>query len=290
MHRIDTPTAQKDKFGAGKNGFTRGNPQTGTPATELDDDYFDMLQEELATVVEATGVALDKAKRNQLLTALNNLFPTTGRLLNVQTFTSSGTYTRTPGMRFCIVKGIGGGGAGGGAPATASGNVGLGAGGHAGAYGEGQFTAAQIGASQTVTVGSGGTGSPTSGGNGGSSSLGSLITFGGGMGASSSGNTAPPLNAGNGNASAVCTGANIISGTGQLSIIGQITSTSVGYSGTGANSPFGAGGGAINTTGNGVAANGYGAGGSGACAFSSNATARSGGNGSQGFVIIFEYS
>ncbi|EOK6286159.1 hypothetical protein M8806_22220, partial [Escherichia coli] len=28
MHRIDTKTAQKDKFGAGKNGFTRGNPQT----------------------------------------------------------------------------------------------------------------------------------------------------------------------------------------------------------------------------------------------------------------------
>lgn len=25
MHRIDTKTAQKDKFGAGKNGFTRGN-------------------------------------------------------------------------------------------------------------------------------------------------------------------------------------------------------------------------------------------------------------------------
>ncbi|EOU6707202.1 hypothetical protein ABL939_24655, partial [Escherichia albertii] len=24
MHRIDTKTAQKDKFGAGKNGFTRG--------------------------------------------------------------------------------------------------------------------------------------------------------------------------------------------------------------------------------------------------------------------------
>ncbi len=40
MHRIDTKTAQKDKFGAGKNGFTRGNPQTGTPATDLDDDYF----------------------------------------------------------------------------------------------------------------------------------------------------------------------------------------------------------------------------------------------------------
>jgi len=73
MHRIDTPTAQKDKFGAGKNGFTRGNPQTGTPATDLDDDYFDMLQEELAAVVEYTNVALDKSKRNQLLTAIRAL-------------------------------------------------------------------------------------------------------------------------------------------------------------------------------------------------------------------------
>lgn len=73
MHRIDTPTAQKDKFGAGKNGFTRGNPQTGTPATDLDDDYFDMLQEELAGVVEASGVNLEKSKHNQLLTALKTL-------------------------------------------------------------------------------------------------------------------------------------------------------------------------------------------------------------------------
>ncbi|EPT4025377.1 hypothetical protein ACVQMG_003646, partial [Enterobacter roggenkampii] len=248
--------------------------------------------DDTAALTDLTQVGRDiigKSTIADILTYLG-LGDGTGRLINVKTFTSSGTYTPTAGMKFCIVKGIGGGGAGGGAPATAAGNVGLGAGGHAGAYGEGQFTAAQIGASQTVTVGYGGTGSPTSGGNGGSSSLGSLITFGGGSGASSSGNTAPPLNAGNGNAAAVCTGANIISGTGPLSVIGQITSTSVGYSGTGANSSFGAGGGATNTTGNGAAANGYGAGGGGAFAFSSNATARSGGNGSPGFVIIFEYA
>ena len=73
MHRIDTVTAQKDKFGAGKNGFTRGNPQTGTPATDLDDDYFDMLQEELCAVVEESGEELDKGKHNQLLTALRSL-------------------------------------------------------------------------------------------------------------------------------------------------------------------------------------------------------------------------
>ncbi|MGP2121001.1 gp53-like domain-containing protein [Escherichia coli] len=66
-------TAQKDKFGAGKNGFTRGNPQTGTPATDLDDDYFDMLQEELCSVVEASGASLEKAQHDQLLTALRAL-------------------------------------------------------------------------------------------------------------------------------------------------------------------------------------------------------------------------
>lgn len=73
MHRIDTKTAQKDKFGAGKNGFTRGNHQTGTPATDLDDDYFDMLQEELCSVVEASGASLEKGRHDQLLTALRAL-------------------------------------------------------------------------------------------------------------------------------------------------------------------------------------------------------------------------
>ena len=74
MHRIDTPTAQKDKFGAGKNGFTRGNPQTGVPATDLDDDYFDAIQEELAGLVEAGGLTLDKTDRGQVLKALKSLF------------------------------------------------------------------------------------------------------------------------------------------------------------------------------------------------------------------------
>ncbi|HCS2989155.1 TPA: hypothetical protein OQU81_003653, partial [Shigella flexneri] len=54
-------------------GFTRGNPQTGTPATDLDDDYFDMLQEELCSVVEASGASLEKGRHDQLLTALRAL-------------------------------------------------------------------------------------------------------------------------------------------------------------------------------------------------------------------------
>ncbi len=137
MHRIDTKTAQKDKFGAGKNGFTRGNPQTGTPATDLDDDYFDMLQEELCSVVEASGASLEKERHDQLLTALRALLLSrknpfgdiksdgtvktalenlglgdgSGRLIQCQVFKSSGTYTPTKGTRFIIVEIVGGGGA-----------------------------------------------------------------------------------------------------------------------------------------------------------------------------------
>ncbi|MCS4493719.1 hypothetical protein NXS97_05810 [Pantoea sp. B623] len=74
MHRIDTPTAQVDKFGAGKNGFTIGNPQTGELPTALDADFFDAVQEELCAPIEAAGLAVDKSKKNQLLAALKLLF------------------------------------------------------------------------------------------------------------------------------------------------------------------------------------------------------------------------
>ncbi|HFV8351715.1 TPA: phage tail protein, partial [Escherichia coli] len=43
------------------------------PATDLDDDYFDMLQEELCSVVEASGASLEKGRHDQLLTALRAL-------------------------------------------------------------------------------------------------------------------------------------------------------------------------------------------------------------------------
>ncbi|WP_250909237.1 gp53-like domain-containing protein [Escherichia coli] len=65
--RRPKPTARKALAG------TRGNPQTGTPATDLDDDYFDMLQEELCSVVEASGASLEKGRHDQLLTALRAL-------------------------------------------------------------------------------------------------------------------------------------------------------------------------------------------------------------------------
>lgn len=73
MHRIDTDTAQADKFGAGKNGFTGGNPQTGRLPTALDEDFFDALQEELCSVIEGAGIAPVKGSNGQVLAALKAL-------------------------------------------------------------------------------------------------------------------------------------------------------------------------------------------------------------------------
>lgn len=73
MHRIDTPTAQTDKFGQGKNGFTNGDPSTGRRATDLNSDMWDAVQEEICTVIERAGIALDKAQHDQLYEAIVGL-------------------------------------------------------------------------------------------------------------------------------------------------------------------------------------------------------------------------
>ncbi|WP_334469480.1 phage tail protein [Arsenophonus sp. PmNCSU2021_1] len=73
MHRIDTPTAQKDKFGQGKNGFTNGDPTTGTPSTKLNSDICDALEEEVCTVVERSGIRLNKSQHDQLYQAIIKL-------------------------------------------------------------------------------------------------------------------------------------------------------------------------------------------------------------------------
>ncbi|ECL8477733.1 hypothetical protein FTZ03_11950 [Salmonella enterica] len=73
MHRIDTPTAQKDKFGQGKNGFTNGNPATGRRATDLNSDMWDAIQEEVCAVIEATGIPLSKGEHTQLHAAIGRL-------------------------------------------------------------------------------------------------------------------------------------------------------------------------------------------------------------------------
>lgn len=112
-----------------------------------------------------------------------------------QIFTASGTYTPSTGMLYCqaIVKGAGGGS--GGCATTAGTQSAVSGGGGGGAYSYSLLTAATVGASQTVTIGAGGTAGTAgnnAGGAGGASSLGTLVTANGGAGGSGGPNTGSP--------------------------------------------------------------------------------------------------
>jgi len=107
----------------------------------------------------------------------------TGRLINIQVFTTPGSVTFTPpaGTTAVIVEVQGGGGAGGGCPATAAAQGSIGSGGGAGAYAQAYYTTGFSGV--TITVGAGGV--PVTGGvggAGGTSSFGGLISCPGGKG------------------------------------------------------------------------------------------------------------
>ncbi|MDI2595035.1 hypothetical protein POF45_26960 [Pseudomonas sp. 681] len=215
----------------------------------------------------------------------------TGRLINVQTFTSSGTYTPTPGMVSCVIEVQGGGAGGAGATVPSAGNVSLGAPGLSGAYGRGRFSAASVGSSQTVTVGAGGAGGVGAAGTvGGSSSVGGLISAPGGIAGGVLNNQVPPQYNGNGTTTAQPTGANISGNSGTGSGLSYAQSSSFGYGGYGGASNYGGGLSvtAINS-GSGSAANNYGAGGGGVCAGSGSAIL-TGGGGKSGIVTIWEYA
>lgn len=203
--------------------------------------------------------------------------------INVQTFTTSGTYTPTTGMKYCIIECVGGGGAGGGYSLVISVPDSTQevpqAGGGSGGYSSKYATAATIGASQTVTIGTGGAGTTGAGNNGTATSVGTICVANGGYGSSS---------AGTGGA-----GASI--GTGDVTLTGycgyNCTARIPIISGQGASSIFGCGGlGIFSVVGSYIASDGnngvgYGSGGSGVYA---NTTYK-GGNGAPGYCIITEY-
>ena len=66
MHRIDAP-------GHDNNTFVDRDPINGIPGTVVDDDWLNSVQEEIVKVVEGAGIALDKAKKDQMLGAIGRL-------------------------------------------------------------------------------------------------------------------------------------------------------------------------------------------------------------------------
>jgi hypothetical protein len=103
----------------------------------------------------------------------------------VQKFTTSGAYTPSPGLIYAIVEIQAPGGGGGAANAANNTSSVTGHNGGGGEYTRTRLTAAQIGASQTVTIGAPGAGSTGAGNNGlagGNTSFGALCSANGGAG------------------------------------------------------------------------------------------------------------
>lgn len=233
----------------------------------------------LAAITLGTGLSMSG-------TTLNS----TGGISQVvtQVFTSSGTYTPTSGMKYCVVEVVGGGGGGGG---TQSASGGGGGGGGSGGYSRETIDAATIGASQSVTIGAAGSAGTSGGGSagtGGTTSLGSLLQATGGTGGAGWVSGSAPTfrlggNAGVGSGGSV----NLAGEEGGTSLITGTAGT--GVAGRGASSHLGGGKREIIGTASAGQAGGANTGAGGSGANCGAGTASAGGAGAAGIVIITEY-
>lgn len=202
-----------------------------------------------------------------------------GRLVNTRVFTSSGTYTPTPGTKRIRVTITGGGGGGGGCKAISNNETFFGAGGGAGGTIISIMTPTQN--SYPVTIGAGGAGgvSATNGTSGGNSVFASLIAPGG-----AGGGKVGVTNTNGGNGGVPSTGdIRITGGNG-----GDGQSGNIGVSGEGGTSHWGGGGRA--GAGGGVSGKAYGSGGGGAYDAGYSGTSMTGGKGAAGICIIEEFA
>ncbi|EJD8649098.1 tail fiber protein [Escherichia coli] len=251
----------------GINGSLNGNAATAT---------------KLQTARTINGVKFD-GSANITLTAANfglsDSSGYVGRLVNTQVFTSSGTYTPTPGTKRIRVTITGGGGGGGGCKAISNNETFFGAGGGAGGTIISIMTPTQN--SYPVTIGAGGAGgvSATNGTSGGNSVFASLIAPGG-----AGGGKVGVTNTNGGNGGVPSTGdIRITGGHG-----GDGQSGNIGVSGEGGTSHWGGGGRA--GAGGGVSGKAYGSGGGGAYDAGYSGTSMTGGKGAAGICIIEEFA
>lgn len=207
-------------------------------------------------------------------------------------YTANDTWTKPAGLMYAEVEVQGGGGAGGGAAATAASQYALGAGGCAGGYTRKLFAAADLGATESVVVGAGGTGVSGAAGNNGASSTFDVLTGAGGAGGSictangTGQNTVTPTPTAGGAGSG-----------GDVNVTGGVGSAGLGLtqgqaSGNGGDSYFAGGGTGQRVQASAHAATGaagtLGAGGGGSSNRESQ-TARVGGAGGTGVVIVTNY-
>ncbi|HCO8096868.1 TPA: tail fiber protein [Escherichia coli] len=235
----------------------------------------------LTTLTNVGRNILDKASTQAVIQylGLSDASGYVGRWLNTRVFTSSGTYTPTPGTKRIRVTITGGGGGGGGCKAISNNETFFGAGGGAGGTIISIMTPTQN--SYPVTIGAGGAGgvSATNGTSGGNSVFASLIAPG-----SAGGGKVGVTNTNGGNGGVPSTGdIRITGGNG-----GDGQSGNIGVSGEGGTSHWGGGGRA--GAGGGVSGKAYGSGGGGAYDAGYSGTSMTGGKGAAGICIIEEFA
>jgi hypothetical protein len=224
-----------------------------------------------------------------------------GNLIGIQTITATGagTYTPTAGTASIVIELVGGGGGGGAVASPTGSNGAFGIGGGGGGYLRKRLTTAFSGAGYVVGAkGTGGTAGNNNGTIGSDTTFtatgggGTVYTAAGGLAGTSEAAGAVPRRSG-----AVAGGAATngdINVSGGQSKRGLFVSTAIGIGSEGGNGPYAMinasnSVNAVNTSQAGANATGYGGGGNGAIAVGTGA-AVAGGNGSDGMIIIWEYS
>lgn len=219
--------------------------------------------------------------------------------VTVTSFTTSGTWATStyPGLLFTEVIATAGGGGGGGALTTNTKGATSGGGGGAGGTTIKMIPVASLAATETVTIGPGGTGGSTAGGNG---SNGTASTFGSTLVNTSGGNFGTGAVTANG-CDVVGTGGaeSATTTTGDVNLAGGAgspgsCSASSAAGGVGGASYWGGGAqcGPVSSAGGvatGQTATAYGAGGAGGASVGNQATGGAGGAGSPGIVVTMNY-
>jgi hypothetical protein len=259
---------------------------TSASSVSIDTTNLDVILSSADTDVQKAMETIDGHRHDASYDAIGSAVV----LSAIRIYTSgSATWTKPTGLHHILIKGTGGGGSGGGVAATGAGEVAASTGGGAAGYFEKIIYAADLGSTETVTIGAGAA-APSAGNNAGNT--GNTTSFGthcsatgGGPGVGGANTTGSTFNVGGDGGTATGGNLNI---PGQSGGSRSIVDGQRSLGGAGGSNPLGSGG-KTGLSVNGQGGQGYGSGGGGVISVQ-NQSARSGGDGAIGEIVVYEYT